>query len=70
MQVLQKAGGPPAAASGQQQAAGQAEEGGAGASADPDDDVIVGPWMDSWPLTHTNRHVEAWLAGKRGTIKA
>lgn len=69
-QVLQKAGGPPAAASGQQQAAGQAEEGGAGAGADPDDDVIVGPWMDSWPLTHTNRHVEAWLAGKRGTIKA
>lgn len=32
--------------------------------------TVVGPWMDAWPVTHTNRHVEAWLAGKRATAKA
>lgn len=69
-QVLQKTGGEPAAAGGQQEAAGRAGEGSAGGRSAPDDDVIVGPWMDSWPLTHSNRHVEAWLAGKRATTKA
>lgn len=60
-QVLQKTGGATAAAGAQQEGPG---------GADQADDVIVGPWMDSWPLTHSNRHVEAWLAGKRATTKA
>lgn len=61
LQVLQKTGGATAAAGAQQEGPG---------GADQADDVIVGPWMDSWPLTHSNRHVEAWLAGKRATTKA
>ncbi|KAL4452431.1 hypothetical protein ABPG75_008093 [Micractinium tetrahymenae] len=70
-QVLQKTGSPPAGGGAQQEAAGQDEgEGSAGGGGEDLDDTIVGPWMDSWPLTHSNRHVEAWLAGKRAITKA
>ena len=27
---------------------------------DPFDSIIVGPWMDRWPLTHRNHHTDKW----------
>jgi hypothetical protein len=26
--------------------------------------ILVGPWLDLWPLTHTNKHTRAWQAFK------
>jgi len=68
VQVLQKTG---ASKEGDKEDAGQgagsASKGGAAAELDT---LIVGPWMDNWPLVHTNRHVDAWLAGKQAITKA
>uniref|UniRef100_A0A383WF13 Fe2OG dioxygenase domain-containing protein n=1 Tax=Tetradesmus obliquus TaxID=3088 RepID=A0A383WF13_TETOB len=31
---------------------------------DPLSSVLVGPWLDLWPITHHNKHTRAWLAMK------
>lgn len=27
--------------------------------------ILVGPWLDLWPTTHTNKHTQAWQALKQ-----
>jgi hypothetical protein len=39
--------------------------GGVGEAASPLSTVLVGPWLDLWPITHENKHTRAWQAMKQ-----
>jgi hypothetical protein len=51
-------------------AAGSTDAAGAGAASAADDaesplsTVLMGPWLDLWPITHENKHTRAWQAMK------
>jgi hypothetical protein len=36
------------------------------AGADPElSTILVGDWLDLWPITHENKHTKAWQAFKQ-----
>jgi hypothetical protein len=38
---------------------------GKAAAADPElSTILVGPWLDNWPIVHENKHTRAWHALK------
>lgn len=48
-------------------AATTAASGAVGAAESPLSTILVGPWLDLWPITHENKHTAAWRAMKHGS---
>jgi hypothetical protein len=47
--------------------AGVAAGGVVGDTESPLSTILVGPWLDLWPITHENKHTRAWLAMKQAS---